>query len=325
MARRSGSATSTTTTSRRRSPSSSATAACHCERARQLEGPRWRPLPELEVELPRRATVVLEAASGDFEADGLIGDQRYRTASGDVRLRDVAGRISVDAVSGDVQRGRRRNDPRGPDRVGRCRREGRDAHLARGQRRPAATSGSPGISAVRARSASSPSAAMRSWRPPATSRIEMATLSGDLHSEVGGQQESRRGRRSLSVGSGGPTVNVRSLSGDLSVVRPVRAADTGRAPTATAAVPPPAPPMPSSRPRRHPAATAPVADDPRPRPPTAPSPRRTTRLDCASCDRSSTARSMSRKPAAGSRRSRVARRIRPRTPTRVSIVEPPDA
>ena len=58
--------------------------------------------PDVEVDLPRGATVVIEAGSADIEADGLAGDQRYRTASGDMTLRAVSGRVAVDAVSGDV-------------------------------------------------------------------------------------------------------------------------------------------------------------------------------------------------------------------------------
>ena len=58
--------------------------------------------PDLEVDVPRGATVVIEGGSADIEADGLIGDQRYRSASGDMSLRAVSGRVAIDAVSGDV-------------------------------------------------------------------------------------------------------------------------------------------------------------------------------------------------------------------------------
>jgi putative adhesin len=57
---------------------------------------------DLEIAIPRRATVVVETAGGDLEVDGLTGDQRYRTASGDLRMRSVAGGIVVQGVSGDV-------------------------------------------------------------------------------------------------------------------------------------------------------------------------------------------------------------------------------
>ncbi len=57
--------------------------------------------------------------------------------------------------------------------------------------------------------------------PAGDVRVEMATLSGDLQSELDGLTETRRGHRSLRVGSGEPLVEFRSLSGDLSVVRPM--------------------------------------------------------------------------------------------------------
>ena len=60
------------------------------------------PTPELEIDVPRGATVVVETASGDLTVDGLAGDQRYRTASGTIVLRGVGGQLTVDAVSGDV-------------------------------------------------------------------------------------------------------------------------------------------------------------------------------------------------------------------------------
>ncbi|HEY8818727.1 MAG TPA: DUF4097 family beta strand repeat-containing protein, partial [Candidatus Limnocylindrales bacterium] len=57
---------------------------------------------DMLIEVPSGATVVVEARSADIQADGLIGDQRYRTVSGDTRLRSVSGRIAVEAVSGDI-------------------------------------------------------------------------------------------------------------------------------------------------------------------------------------------------------------------------------
>ena len=73
--------------------------------------------------------------------DGLLGDQRYRTTSGDITLREVAGRL-VDR--GRVRATSRRTivddaDDRGADRLGRPRAARRDARVAPGldhQRRP---------------------------------------------------------------------------------------------------------------------------------------------------------------------------------------------
>ena len=80
--------------------------------------------------------------------------------------------------------------------------------------------------------------------PAGDIRIEMATLSGDMRSKVGGRTEGGRGRRSLVVGAGGPLVSLRSLSGDLLVVppTPVPAPPVDRSPWCpTAPEPPPAP------------------------------------------------------------------------------------
>src|SRR5262245_6244 len=58
---------------------------------------------ELEVELPRNTTVQLETASADVHVDGLAGDGRYRTASGELTLVAVGGAVDIEAVSGDVE------------------------------------------------------------------------------------------------------------------------------------------------------------------------------------------------------------------------------
>jgi len=176
--------------------------------------------PNLEIELPRRATVVVETASADIEVDGLAGDQRYRTASGEVQLRAVTNRIAVEAVSGDVE------------------------VLATGEAEVTVRTVSGDV-ALRAATLRSVQAATTSGdikvagrllgsgpfrivtmsgdmllAPVGDVRVEMATLSGDLASELDGLTESRRGHRSLRIGSGEPLVEFRSMSGDLSVVRP---------------------------------------------------------------------------------------------------------
>ena len=57
---------------------------------------------DLEIDVPRQATVVLDGTSTEIEADGLAGEQRYRTVSGDIALRAVSGRIQIEAISGDI-------------------------------------------------------------------------------------------------------------------------------------------------------------------------------------------------------------------------------
>jgi hypothetical protein len=58
---------------------------------------------DFEVELPRAARVEINAVSADVDAAGLLGEQRYRTVSGDLGLEGAGGRISLTTVSGDAK------------------------------------------------------------------------------------------------------------------------------------------------------------------------------------------------------------------------------
>jgi Toastrack DUF4097 len=177
--------------------------------------------PDLRIDLPRRTTVVIEAASADIEADGLVGDQRYRTASGDTTLRAVSGRIAIEAVSGDAdvtatgEAAIKIKTVSGDLDLRAATLTSLEAGTTSGDIRIAGRLAGPGPFAIVTVSGDALLA------PAGDVRIEMATLSGDLQSELGGRSEGGRGRRSLIVGSGGPLINVRSLSGDLRVVRPV--------------------------------------------------------------------------------------------------------
>ena len=107
--------------------------------------------------------------SGDIDVDGLAGDQRYRTASGDITLRAVTDRIAVEAVSGRHRGARPPARPRCP--CERCRATSRCVRPRFGRsrrRRRAATSRSPAGCSGRSVQRSRPSAATCSWRRPAT-------------------------------------------------------------------------------------------------------------------------------------------------------------
>jgi putative adhesin/SHOCT-like protein len=175
---------------------------------------------DVEIDLPFEATVVVEQSSGDLEADGLTGDQRYRTASGDVRLGAVSGRISVESASGDVD----------IVAVGAAdvtlRTMSGDVELRAGILRSLQLATTSGDLKVAGRLAGPGPFSIVTvsgdalLAPAGDVRIEMATLSGDLHSELGGRVENGRGRRTLTIGSSGPTVEFRSMSGDVTVTRP---------------------------------------------------------------------------------------------------------
>ena len=228
---------------------------------------------------------MIEAASGDIEADGLLGDQRYRTASGDVTLRAVSGKIDLEAVSGDVDI----TAIGTADVVARTvsgdlalRAATLSSVLATttsGDVKIAGLLAGPGPFSIETVSGDALLA------PAGDVRVEMTSVTGDLSSEFEGPSVSR-GRRSLEIGRSGPAVTFRSMSGDLRVVQPTDPRPTGGAAPARA--------------------VAPAALCARRRRSTRRSPPPTTRLACASCARWSRARSMSPRPGAASKRSTTA-------------------
>jgi putative adhesin len=176
---------------------------------------------DLEISLPRRATVVVETASGDVDVDGLTGDQRYRTSSGDLRLRGVGGGIVVQGISGDV------NVVAAADADVTLTTVSGDVELRAATLRSLSVASTSGDAKVAGRFAGQGPFSIETvsgdvlLAPAGDVRMEMRTVSGDLSSDVGGRIESGRGRRSVSIGSGGPTLAIRSMSGDVTVVRPV--------------------------------------------------------------------------------------------------------
>ncbi len=196
-----------------------------------------RPTPELDVEVPRGATIVVEAVSGDIGADGLLGDQRYRTASGDVVLRAVSGRIRVEAVSGDVD-----IVATGSSAVAARTVSGdialRAANLpslritsTSGDLRIAGRLVGPGPFSIETVSGDALLA------PAGDVRVEMTTVTGDMSSDLDGRSDGGRGRRTIVVGAGEPLVTFRSMSGDLRLVRPTSVGVSGTTAATTATRP----------------------------------------------------------------------------------------
>ncbi len=56
-----------------------------------------------DVSIPAGARVEINAVSADIGAHGLLGDQTYKTVSGDLVIDSCGGRVSATSVSGDVQ------------------------------------------------------------------------------------------------------------------------------------------------------------------------------------------------------------------------------
>ena len=175
---------------------------------------------DLDIDAPRRATVLIETASAEIDSDGLAGEQRYRTTSGDVTLRNVAGRIDIEAVSGDV------DVIAAGDADARFRTVSGDIELRAGTLRSLVVASTSGDLKVAGRLAGPGPFGIETvsgdglLAPAGDLRIEMTTMSGDLQSDVDALMESGRGRRSSTIGSGGPLFTFRSMSGDLRVVRP---------------------------------------------------------------------------------------------------------
>ena len=76
------------------------------EKSVEFLGMRVRRGPEgidFQVQLPRGARVDTSTVSGDVDAQGLNGEQAYKSVSGDIELAGHGGRISLSTVSGDIE------------------------------------------------------------------------------------------------------------------------------------------------------------------------------------------------------------------------------
>ncbi len=202
---------------------------------------------ELEIDVPAGATVVIEAASAEIEANGLHGDQRYRTASGDMELDDVSGSVIADTVSGDLE-----IVATAPATVA-ARTVSGDLSLRAGtvsELRATTTSGDlhiaarfegPGPYAIETVSGDLVLA------PANDVRIEVGTITGDLLSDIDVRRDDDGGRRAFVMGQGGPTIGFRSTSGDLRLARtapfPVDVAAATSRPTPPTPPTPPSPPL----------------------------------------------------------------------------------
>jgi hypothetical protein len=185
---------------------------------------------ELEIELPRSAALVVETASADVEAIGLAGPKRFKSASGDLRLVDVVGELDANAVSGNVT-------VSASDRLdARVRTISGDLSLrAPSLSRLEAGTTSGDIRLDAELTGSGPfSVKSISGDMTIVSRgafsVEAQTITGDLVTALEHRMNSAPGRKTLVIGRDGPTLQFKSVSGDLLIVEPRDAA----APQATA-------------------------------------------------------------------------------------------
>jgi hypothetical protein len=176
-----------------------------------------RRVVQLEIALPAMAEISIDTAGGWLDALGLTGEQRYRTVSGEIRLRQGAGQIELNTVSGDATI----ELAAAADLA--IRSVSGDA-LVRGGRlealRIGTTSGdvrveSPlvGTSGNKIETLSGDVELVAA----AGMTVEARTVSGDLLTDLPHRSEGRMGRRTLVVGDGAIELVFRSVSGDLRI------------------------------------------------------------------------------------------------------------
>lgn len=192
---------------------------------------------DIVVELPAGAELRLDTASGDVQATGLRGAQRYHTVSGDLYLTDLGGSVRVNTVSGDATvRGVEPMELRVEAISG-------DLNLAapllKGLR-STSVSGDIGIEGEL-----SPSGEFRAETVSGDLSIgligsavfEVRGLSTDISSNIDHRVEGRLDRRRVVIGEGGPEFIFNSMSGDLSIRRP-RRVEAWKGPVDAPAAPP---------------------------------------------------------------------------------------
>jgi hypothetical protein len=159
---------------------------------------------EFDITLPRGARVDVNAVGSDIEVMEMVGQQSYKSVSGDVTLESTGGRISLTTVSGDVEL--RADDPVEADVTS----TSGDIEL-----------GGPSFRATRLRTVSGDIEIRGAFETGEMHTIE--TVSGDvaIESTSGLTVEVRKGidlggePKQRIVGDGAARLRFRSLSGDL--------------------------------------------------------------------------------------------------------------
>ncbi|MFL5680126.1 MAG: DUF4097 family beta strand repeat-containing protein [Chloroflexota bacterium] len=212
----------------------------------------------ITVDVPRRARVTLDTASAEVRADGLRGEQRYRSASGDIDVRAASGPIAIDFVSGEFT----------AELDGDATLTGRaisgDVRLRGGRLSALTLNTTSGDVEIRGDLAGDGPFSLETVSGDAfiTSRtgieVEAKTITGDISIDGGHRSGSRRGRGAVTIGEGATHFVFKSISGDLHIVSPVAATGAAVSPVAPAPptpATPPVPPVPAAPP------AAPEPDD----------------------------------------------------------------
>ena len=215
--------------------------------------------PELEIEVPRGASVSVDTASADVVGRGLIGSKHFHTASGDLTLEQILGELEIEAVSGDT------SISGDGSLVVRARSISGDFRLRAPKLGRFEMSTTSGDIQLDAEMAGSGPYAIKSISGDvrivarAGLQVEAQTITGDLSSALPHKTETLPGKKLLIVGRPAATLTFKSVSGDLEIVEPREGAAAHRsgapdAPAesipvdAPAAPTPPAPPTPPAAP-----------------------------------------------------------------------------
>ena len=171
----------------------------------------------LTIEVPSKARVAVQSASGNVEARGLRADQRLRTASGDVRVQDSTGEIGLETVSGDIDLAL---DGAAELTV---RSVSGDVSIDGGIATRLGLSTTSGDLRVASQLGTGPHSISTlsgdAWIAPGRGvRIVARTISGDITTDLPHTSEGGPGRRTLTVGDGSTVVEFKSVSGDMRVV-----------------------------------------------------------------------------------------------------------
>ena len=179
---------------------------------------------ELDVEVPHGASVTIETASADIDAQDLSGTKTFRTASGEVSLNRMAGPVDVETVSGEIAL-----DGQAPLDLA-ARTVSGDVEVRVPALRKLDLGTTSGDVKVDAELTGQGPFAIRTISGDAIVvgrsgfRVEAESVTGDLSSDLPGKRESMPGRKVLIVGRPGPTLVFRSVSGDFHVSQPRDAA-----------------------------------------------------------------------------------------------------
>jgi hypothetical protein len=215
----------------------------------------------IEIEVPRDARVEVGVAAGDVAVRDVQGGAVVRTASGDVSIKGAGGHVAVNASSGDVNViaaepvSLEVHSVAGDVRARAPRFERVAVETISGDAELAGTFASAARHAV-----STVSGDVELTVLSGGLSIEVKTVSGDLTCHHPDRREGDGRRRPLVIGDGAAQMSIRSMSGDVDVRAGRVAPPAPVAPVAPVAPAIPAPPRPPAPPPALPPSPGDVQD-----------------------------------------------------------------